>query len=186
VRAELSLGVIGNVANPIDRFAPHLLGHLVFAQSDRLQLEGNGGQLPLLPVSFKEQGVTPSESGLWWLRINHVELDAPASSALWLWLNSDNSEISALLESSTDQQQQMLTTFMAVDFSRQLLNVALTVDDLDLDTDYPESSLGLTLAGIVRLIGETLPQVRLAYQTDPGAVEARLQAVVAAAARSTS
>lgn len=185
VKTELTLGVVGEVTAPLDRFAPHLPGHRVFTTYDGLRLEGNGAQLPLLPVSFKEHGVMPGGHGLWWLRVNHLELEAPASSALWLWLNSDNPDIAALLDNSNEPQHRMLANFMAIDFSRQLLSLALTVEDLDLEADYPEHSLGVTLAGVVRLVGETLPQVRLAYQTDPGSVEAKLQALVAAAAESS-
>ena len=186
LRAELQLGISKGVTTPRDRFSPHLTGHLVYQESASIQLEGSGGQLPLLPVSFKQHGISHSEYALWWLHVLNSDLEAPTSSALWLWLNTDNTLIRSLVENPLDPANQSTSELLAVDLSRQLLGLALSdkLDDLALDEEYPAGSLGESLVGVVRLLGETREQVRQAHDLEPGRLEAQLQALVIGAARS--
>ncbi len=132
----------------------------------------------MLPVSFADHGIVGSDKSLWWLRLTTRDLTATASSAIWLWLNVDNAFIMQLLENSETPESVAWLRFLEIDFMRQLLREALGNDELSLDVPYAEESLGYVLSSLVRLLGNSLEQLRLKYQEDPGRVEAELQAKV--------
>lgn len=157
-------------------FAPKRLGNTVFRVERKILLEGIAPRLPMLPVSFSDHGIVGSESSLWWLRLTTRDLAASASSAIWLWLNVDNSFISRMLEVSDSPESETWLHFLEIDFMRQLLREALSNEELSLQVPYPEESLGYVLSSLVRLLGNSLDQLRQRYQEDPGRVEAELQA----------
>lgn len=175
---ELSLVVTQPSKFKVDNFSPSKVGQTVFRTKTRLILEGEGSQLPFLPVSFSELGIRHAESSLWWLKFMTRELDESANSALWLWINTDNPELEPLLEQSDTINSQLWLKFLKVDFMRQLLSEALRNPDLDTNRSYPEGSLGEMLANIVRLLGPSVHEVSAEYSDEPGRVEAQLQAIV--------
>lgn len=175
---QISVLAIGHaVESP---FAPKRLGNTVFRIDRKIVLEGTAPRLPMLPVSFAEHGIAGSSTSLWWLRLTTRDLAASASAAIWLWLNADNPFISRMLEDSDSSESDAWLRFLEVDFMRQLLREALSSDELSLQTDYPEESLGYVLSSVVRLLGESLDQVQQRYHEDPGRVEAELQSKVGA------
>jgi len=159
-------------------FAPKKLGNTVFVHGRKIVLEGTAPRLPMLPVSFAEHGFTGSSNALWWLRLTTHDLATSASAAIWLWLNSDNDYIAHMLQDSESAEAETWLRFLEIDFMRQLLREALTSEELSLEMDYPEESLGHVLSTVVRLVGGTLDQVQQRYREDPGRVEAELQAKV--------
>lgn len=175
---EISLAVTAPSKIHVANFAPSKVGQAVYRSKSRLILEGTAGQLPFLPVSFAEQGVPHSSSSLWWLRFLTRDLEESANSALWMWINTDNSELEPLLEQTDSVNSLLWLKFLKVDFMRQLLLEAIRNPDLDTDTSYSEGSLGELLTGVVRLVGSSIQDVRSDYRDDPGYVEAKLQAIV--------
>lgn len=175
---EISLAVTAPSKFRIDGFAPNKVGQTVFRAKSQLILEGEAGQLPLLPVSFSEHGISHPESSLWWLRFLTRELEESANSALWLWINTDNPEIEPLMEQSDSISSLIWLQFLQIDFVRQLLSEALHNTDLDTSTTYPDGSLGELLSGVVKLVGTSIADVRAEHREDPGRVEAKLQAIV--------
>ena len=95
-----------------------------------------------------------------------------------MWLNSDNPYVITMLESSESGEAETWLRFLEIDFMRQLLREALNHDELSFEMDYPEDSLGHVLASVVRLLGESLDQVKQRYREDAGRVEAELQAKI--------
>lgn len=173
---QISVVAVGPaVESPL---APKRLGNTVFRVDRKIVLEGTAPRLPMLPVSFAEHGIAGSTNSLWWLRFTTRDLAASASSAIWLWLNADNPSISRMLEDSDSSESDAWLRFLELDFMRQLLREALSSEELSLQTDYPEESLGAVLSGVVRLLGESLDQVQQRYREDPGRVEAELQSRV--------
>ncbi|SDP57987.1 hypothetical protein SAMN04487914_11828 [Arthrobacter sp. ok909] len=175
---QISVLHIGHVVE--SPFAPKRLGNTVFRVDRKIVLEGTAPRLPMLPVSFAEHGIAGSSNALWWLRLTSRDLAVSASAAIWLWLNADNPFISRMLEDSDSSESDAWLRFLELDFMRQLLREALSSDELSLQTDYPEESLGYVLSGVVRLLGESLDQVQQRYREDPGRVEAELQSKVGA------
>jgi hypothetical protein len=175
---QISVLAIGHaVESP---FAPKRLGNTVFRVDRKIVLEGTAPRLPILPVSFAEHGIAGANNSLWWLRLTSRDLAASASAAIWLWLNADNPIISRMLEDSDSSDSAAWLRFLELDFMRQLLREALSSDELSLQADYPEGSLGYVLSSVARLLGESLDQLQQRYREDPGRVEAELQSKVGA------
>lgn len=182
VSGALSLEFQISLLSPGNRLesplAPKRLGNTVFRVERKILLEGIAPRLPMLPVSFADHGIVGSDKSLWWLRLTTRDLSASASSAIWLWLNVDNTFIMQLLENGENPESAAWLRFLEIDFMRQLLREALGNDELSLEVPYAEESLGYVLSSLVRLLGNSLEQLRLRYQEDPGRVEAELQAKV--------
>lgn len=178
---EISMTVLDPGDGARSPFAPSKVGHVVYSTSTTLVLEGEGGQLPILPVSFEGQGIKNAGSSMWWLKIMSHDLHAPANASLWLWLNTDNEQIRPLLETPESELGSVWLQFLKTDFSRQLLREALASSDLDLSERYELGTLGDVLSSVVRLVGSDIDGVRAKHADDPGLVEAELQAVVGAA-----
>ncbi|MEQ4565254.1 hypothetical protein [Paenarthrobacter sp. CAP02] len=175
---EFQLSLLELNSEVVSPFAPKKLGNTVFRLERKITLEGSAPRLPMLPVSFAEHGFAGSSRSLWWLRLTTRDLSVSASAAIWLWLNSDNSYIEELLRDSESAESAPWLRFLELDFMRQLLREALSSDELSLEMDYPEDSLGQVLSSVVRLLGGSLSQVRQRYREDAGRVEAELQAKV--------
>lgn len=158
--------------------APRRQGHWVYRTSKRLMLEGNAPRLPLLPVSFTDQGIEEANHSLWWLNILDHDLERPTNDCLWLWVNTDSLVIQRLLEKPRDPESRVWAKVLQVDFVRMLLHLAMNEEQLELDVDYPEGSLGTTLASVVRLLSTSLEDLRLRRQSDPGRLEAEIQGKV--------
>lgn len=175
---ELQMSLQVPPATTMGRFAPSKIGHRVFSTTTRIVLEGDADQLPLLPVSFGDQGIRNPSSALWWLRLLSRDLHDSASSSLWLWINTDNPQLRPLIEQSESEVADVWMRWLKVDFVRQLLREALSASALDVSKEYPEGSLGALFLGVVRLLGSSLDEVKSRYDDDPGRVEAELQALV--------
>jgi hypothetical protein len=175
---ELEMGVLSPSKTKSSDFAPSQVGHTVYRSSTKIVLEGDAGQLPILPVSFADQGVTNPKSSLWWLRVLSRDLHDPAGAALWMWLNTDNPHLRPLIDHTDSETGEVWMQVLKMDFIRQLLREALSHPDLDESHDYPEGSLGALLLGVVKLVGTSVDAVRSKYSDDAGRVEADLQGVV--------
>lgn len=159
-------------------FSPSRVGHTVFRTSSRVVLEGDAGQLPILPVSFSDHGVKNPSSSWWWLRFMSRDLLDSANSALWMWLNTDNDILQALLDRPDSEVGATWVRFLKVDFVRQLLREAVCHPGLSDAEEYPDGSLGALLMGVIRLVGSSLEEVKRRYAEDGGLVEANLQGAV--------
>ncbi|WGM21725.1 hypothetical protein QEH68_06010 [Paenarthrobacter sp. OM7] len=175
---ELEMGVLSSSKEEPGDFAPSQVGHTVYRTVSKIVLEGDGGQLPILPVSFKDHGITNPSSSLWWLRVLSQDLHDPAAASLWMWINTDNPQLQPLIDHVDSDAGDLWMQILKMDFIRQLLREALSHAELDESRDYPEGSLGALLLGVVKLVGSSLKEVRSKYGDDPGRVEADLQGVV--------
>lgn len=170
--------VVLEAPDPLDDLAPVEPGAVVFRQTRDLTLEGTGARLPLLPISFEEQGLANSNAAMWWLKLLSYDLMMASSDCLWLWINTDSAVMRGVLNLPEAEESKLWRRLLQWDFTRQLLLLAIEDDDLDLGTDYPEQSLGAVLSGVVRLVSDDLSALQAEYANDRGQVEARLQAAV--------
>lgn len=175
---ELEMGVLSPSKQPAGNFAPSQVGHTVYRASSKIGLEGDAGQLPILPVSFVDHGIINPKSSLWWLRVLSKDLYEPAGATLWMWLNTDNPQLQPLIDHVDSEAGEIWMQVLKMDFVRQLLREALDHGDLDESNDYPEGSLGALLLSVVKLVGSSVKEVRSKYSDDAGRVEADLQGVV--------
>lgn len=158
--------------------APSRVGSLIFSTDSKLVLEGDGGQVPILPIPFSGQDFPNPSTAMWWLKIMTHDLYLPADGAIWLWLNTDNSALTPLLDEPDGELAGAWMHFLRTDFSRQLLQLALRMPDLDTNEAYPEGSLGELLVGFVALFGVAIEVLRSRYEEDAGRVETELQSIV--------
>lgn len=175
---ELEMGVLTPSKIAAVDFAPSKVGHTVYRTSTRILLEGDAGQLPILPVSFRDHGIINPRSSLWWLRVLSRDLHDPAGASLWMWLNTDNPHLRPLIDHTDSESGDVWMQVLKMDFVRQLLREALSQPDLDESNDYPEGSLGALLLGVIKLVGTSVAAVRSKYGDDAGRVEAELQGIV--------
>lgn len=175
---EFQIVLASSVASGAHPLSPSRAGHTVFRADRRLVLEGTAPRLPMLPVNFSDHGIPNGSKSLWWLRLMTRDLHSSASSAVWLWMNAENEAIQSMLDNPDSAESAAWLRFLEIDFLRQLLREALGHDELSLTVGYPEESLGSVLAGVVRLLGESVDYVRSRYKDDPGRVEAELQSKV--------
>lgn len=178
---ELYLLVLESRELGADMFSPTKPGQVLYSTSKDLLLEGTGAQLPILPVSFREQGIPNSTAANWWLRVTSEDLFSSSNSALWLWINTDNDELTPLLTEPESPIGVMWLKFLSFDFARQVLQIGLVHEDLETDEEYPEGSLGQTLQSVVLLLGPSIESVRAKYRDDPSRVEAELQSIIGSA-----
>lgn len=164
-------------------FAPSRAGHVVYQSATQVILEGDAGQLPILPVSFSDHGIPNPSSSLWWLRLLSRDLQDQANAALWMWINTDNPELDPLVRQRDSEANDVWMRVLKIDFVRQLLREAIAHPDLEDTSDYPDGSLGALLLGVTRLVGTSLDEVRSRYTDDPGRVEADLQGAVNVSSR---
>ncbi|MGP9502347.1 hypothetical protein ACT3TS_09050 [Specibacter sp. AOP5-B1-6] len=180
---ELVLSLFEPASANTSPFAPTEVGHVIYTSTTKVRLEGNSGQVAILPTSFKDQGLSNPSSGLWWLRMMSQDLDGSASGSIWVWLNTDNPVMNALIEKTASETSLLWLKFLKLDFTRQLLREALQNPDLDQNTDYLEGSLGALLISVVKLIGPSVEAVKSKYLEDPGRVEAELQGAIEGASQ---
>lgn len=157
------------------RLAPSRIGHILYEETRRIRFEGTAPRLPMLPVEFSQVGIPSGHKSKWWLKVLSTDLYTPASAALWLWINSENIQMRQLLADSASNVSRIWLDALGMDFARQLLREGISHDELDLGIDYPEDSLGAVLSGVLRLVGESVPEIRAKYADDAGQLEALLQ-----------
>ena len=180
---ELVLSLFEPSSSNTNPFAPTEVGHVIYTSMTKVRLEGNSGQVAILPTSFKDQGLSNPSSGLWWLRMMSQDLDGSASGSIWVWLNTDNPAMNALIEKAGSETSLLWLKFLKLDFTRQLLREALQNPDLDQNTEYLEGSLGALFTSVVKLLGPSLEIVKSKYLEDPGRLEAELQGAIEGASR---
>lgn len=175
---ELEMGVLSPSKTATAEFAPSQVGDTVYRTSTRIVLEGDSGQLPILPVSFADHGITNPKSSLWWLRVLSKDLHDPAGAALWMWLNTDNPHLRPLIDHTDSETGEVWMQVLKMDFVRQLLREALSHPELDESHNYQQGSLGALLLGVAKLVGTSVDAARSKYNDDAGRVEAELQGIV--------
>lgn len=158
-------------------FAPVRVGSIVWSSSvSAIRLEGVAPRLPILPTRFSRSLEIDSEAALWWLRLQSAELDSDATASLWLWLNVENYRVKQMLDNPESEAGRTLSAMMGVDVARQLVLHAIRDDDFNIESVYPEGSLGFVLQALVRLVSSDVHSLRTSLRDAPGELDARIQA----------
>jgi len=178
VRLECQIVLVEPSAMPTSVFAPNSPGAILYTATRVVKLEGGGARMPILAVSFSKYLTSASAGGLWWLRIEGNDLDAPADSALWLWINEESTIIQEMLTRPNSEKSQLTAHLMRLDLYRQLVAFGLAHDSFSLDHEYEEGSLGAVVSAPIRLFNEDSATLRARYRDDPQRLEAELQARV--------
>jgi hypothetical protein len=178
VRLECQVVLVQPSVAPSSLFAPDAPGAILWAAARLVKLEGSGARLPILAVSFSKHLTSVSAGAMWWLRIEGDDLDAPADSALWLWINEESPIVREMLNKPNSERSKLTSHFMRLDLYRQLVAFGLEHDLFNLDAEYEEGSLGAVIAAPLRLFNDDSATLRARYRDDPQRLEAELQARV--------
>jgi hypothetical protein len=156
--------------------SPGRPGSTLWTSAFRLALEGVGMRFPVVRTPFRESGIPGGDGGVWTLQLDTYDLDASASGNVRLLLNSDHPAVADLLDRPESPSGKMLQEFLHYDLARQLVVAALRHEDLD-RAEYDEGSMGELLSSTVnRFFDRSLEQLRGDLRTDPGGLEAEVQA----------
>ena len=160
--------------------APRRPGSTLWAKTTRFDLEGTDARFPVLPLSFSASGIAGGRKGAWALVVENPDLSSLAVGSLRLYLNTDHPAIGSLLDSADSPENRWVQEFLRYDTARQLVTAALANDELRTGIEYDSGSLGDLL---IRMISNTLgsrdiEMIRADWKTDPGQIEAELQAAL--------
>lgn len=162
-------------SSPDDLAAEHP-GSLLWEDSRRIRLEGEGSRFPVSHVSFRDAGLAGGLTGAWALHFETRELQDSGVGNMRLYLNTDHPAVQRYLDDP--ESDELLGAVLRQDVSRQMLLQALHHEELDLSRSYPADSMGELLASAVRRAfpANTLEEVRSLARNAPGEFEAQLQA----------
>jgi hypothetical protein len=159
--------------------SPSVLGSCLWERRHLVTLEGVSSQLPTALKSFTEWLGHPAPGAMWALRFIPDELSAPVESCVWLWLNSDNSEILEYLTDPDSPRSLRLASQMRYYVFRQMLEFALTQPDFDESADYEEGTFGAALRLQFALADLTPLSMRQRLELDRPMLEVELEAKAA-------
>ncbi|WP_432487035.1 hypothetical protein [Kineococcus sp. SYSU DK018] len=167
-------------------FVAHRVGSILWRDRKRVQLEGDGGLLPIAPVHFSEQGL-PADAA-WYLSLDAGSWEAPAMGSLLVLLNLENESVADAVRQSGDPAAAgMLWDALMIDVVADLVGRAL--DDEEFDTEPlvaefdVDTSTAVLVCNLIRsflaLPGEEVEQaaarLRTERRTDPSRFRALVQ-----------
>lgn len=167
--------VILRRADALSELAARDEGTVLWRDSTRYQLEGDGSRLQTRTVPFSEHGGYP-KGALWCWQIVEADYDDLAAPQVTLFLNTEHAVIDRLV--SAEMLDPMLVALLRMDVERQLVEHALDRDDeLDMSRSFDEASFGELLKQAVdrNFPGRTIGELRDLRHYDRGAFEATFQ-----------
>ena len=131
-------------------FSPNRSGTVLWRDTIAVPLEGDGGLLPLAPVSFSENARLP-DGAAWYVSLDFTDWHAAAMGCLLVLVNTDTDLISqALATQDDDPLASAMWSALGVDIVADVISKALD------DESYPLADLAasqdeetLTLVGLV-------------------------------------
>lgn len=160
-----------------DEFAPSRSGSLLWHVEQRIALEGSGGRFPTVATEFSPTA-PGGQYGVWYLEVTDRDLEASATEALRLYINTAAESIRNMLDRPSAETSTVMMRFLRYDTARQLLNVALSHDEFDDRAKYGHGTLGDVLASLIRvyLPGRSVDQLRAEYPLNSAEVDAEILA----------
>lgn len=160
-----------------NEFAPVRTGSIVWSSDpETVRLEGVAPRLPVLPRKFSNTVGFEGRHAMWWLNLLSSDLDSDAAAAIWLWVNSENERVAAMLEEPEAEPSRILVSLMGADVARQLILIALNDEDFDPTFSFVKGSLGMVLRNLVNLVGMDIRELRIMLRDAPTELDARIQA----------
>jgi hypothetical protein len=153
-------------------------GSVLWEDSHRVPLEGQGSRFPMEWLDFGSAGWLPAGAG-WYLEWSADEPSAPALGSIRLYLNESHAAIRAAVSARPpDPEQQVIRETMQFDVARMLVLGALRADPEAWDTAGEEPGTVATVVNrLIRVVfpTETLPGLRNRYAVAPDRLEVRMQ-----------
>jgi len=175
LRTVVSVAALDTGRSPL---AAHRTGSVLWSDELTVILEGDVSRFPTEALSFRVNGLG-SDGMAWRLHVDATDLEAPALSAVRVILNTDHAVYRRLTESAESPEADITRQFLAYDVARQMVEAALTNDELR-PIDYGRGSIGATLRARLNdyfgLEGADVEPLRGRWRTSPSEIDAELQA----------
>ena len=155
------------------------MGEVLYEEFSECRLQGAASMFPISVVDFAAMRI-PAEAR--WHLVVPTDLAQPVMGGLRLYLNANDQELIAAAQSAgkASAQQRQLLTFLRLDITRQLVDIALTgehVYDLDEYDDQTDSFGGMLRQLLRDLFGDEPPKVLAAQcEAQPNVFATGLQA----------
>ena len=175
LHTRLSLRYCGR--NP-SQISPRRQGAILWADEDRVALEGGASRFPITVVDFGVSGRYPN-SAAWVLEWDSHDLEAPVLGGMRLLVNrSHETLIQNLRTGSSDVRAAAVRSFVIYDAARALIEGALDNERfVDGPESFPENSVGRMLFELLALCWPGVPaaSLRARRADDPARYNAELQ-----------
>lgn len=154
------------------------VGDVLFEEAARVRLQGTAGRLPTYVVDFSEAGF--DRDARWHVELP-VALDAPANSAVSLYLNSSDGELvkAATNADSPTPFQRRLLDWMETDLAIRIVEAALRPEWCESIPDYIDEpdTIGAAMAALLNVLfpGESPAELAALRDGEPGRFHSRLQ-----------
>lgn len=154
-------------------------GSVLWSEAVKVVLEGDAARFPVEVIDFEATNRFAAGAP-WALVLALDDLDAPATNAVRLYLNSGHAlAVAALTPGDLASPGGLVEAMLNFDVARALVNRALDSDAIrNSDADsFEEESIGRTLAALVRVLwpDESAPALRRSRENDPDRFETELK-----------
>jgi hypothetical protein len=166
--------VLRDPAPQTDRHIAHRRGSVLWSDSKKVRLYGDGSQFPITDVDFAEIGLDPAAP--WFLEVG-PELELPAMGSIQLLLNN---RFPIVVEAARDNDPDrrdlaVVRSQLFADVGRTLTEFALAHDDIG--EEWPDDSLGAILStALTSRFRESIVDLRRLRTLDPSAWAAKASA----------
>ncbi|WP_329069548.1 hypothetical protein [Amycolatopsis sp. NBC_01480] len=159
--------------------SPRRAGSVLWTDRSSTRLQGDAQQFPISVVDFAKTEF-PDDAG-WHVEIGG-DLDTATMGALILLVNERKKVLVGAMRNAARPRpaDRIVLSTVYADVTRTLVEHALRDRDFDLDTTYPDDSMGVTLQVLVdRLFpGRSIDHLRRRYEQAPAAFATELQSAV--------
>lgn len=136
--------------DPTSALSPTRQGSILWSDVAKVVLEADAARVPLQIVDFRSSGY-PAEAP-WLIEIDDADLDAPASTAIRVYINRSHPEASAMAsEPESTEKSRLLADSLELALAQRLLQVVVASDEFDGDAGYANGSLGESLSSLMSL-----------------------------------
>jgi hypothetical protein len=176
-RLVLTTLVVARSPRPTGAFAASLPGSILWREVHATHLEGVGPQFPTDSEPFDVTRPDIAQAG-WVLSVDSSDLDALFTSCVRLTLNDSRPIVQQLLAGLQTAEVQLLQHTLDTDVTRQLVQLALRLDEVVEAGIDPDAT---TLLGVLRnLLASLWPttsiaSLRLQMEESPERIEAKIQ-----------
>lgn len=137
-------------------YAPKRAGSLLWSDTYNVRLQGDAPQFPIAIVDFSNTAY-PQDAG-WYIEIGE-NMDSATLGSLLLLVNESNEPVARAFGNAGDPDQTDLAIISAAyaDVAKSLIEHALCDDEFDLDSEYPDGSIGEMLQSLLQMRFADMP-----------------------------
>jgi hypothetical protein len=159
--------------------SPRRAGSVLWSDRELLRLQGDAPQFPMAVIDFALTSFP--DHAAWHLQISG-SLESATMGSLLLLVNEKNTVTATAFENAGKPRpvDRIVLSAVYADAARLMVEHALSNDDFDEDSDFPEGSLGATMLSLFDQLfpGQSIADVRLRQRQSPALFASDLQAAV--------